>query len=99
MWCLCRLLPLMIADKVPESDLRWKNFLRLMEIIDILFAPVLSEDNVAYLHFLTEEHHKAFVNLYPSYSIIPKMHYMVHYPSWISRYVSLFSNFVYHLHL
>ena len=81
----------MIADKVPESDLRWKNFLRLMEIIDILFALVLSEDNVAYLHFLIEEHHIAFVDLYPSCNIISKMHYMVHYPSWISRYASLSS--------
>ena len=91
MWCLSMLLPLMIGDKVPESDLRWKNFLRLLEIIDILFAPVLSEDNVAYLHFLIEAHHKAFVDLYPSCSIIPKMHYMVHYPSWISRYASFSS--------
>ena len=56
-----------------------------------LFAPVLSEDNVAYLHFLIEEHHKAF-DLYPSCNIIPKMHYMVHYPSWISRYASLSSS-------
>ena len=85
MWCLCRLLPLMIADKITETDLRWKNFLRLLEIIDLLFSPLLSNDHVAYLRFLIEEHHQTFTELYPSCSVTPKFHYMVHYPEWISR--------------
>ena len=87
MWCLCRLLPLMIAENIPDTDLRWQNFLRLLEIIDITFAPVLSNDQVAYLRFLIEEHHQTFIELYPSCSITPKFHYMVHYPQWISRCV------------
>lgn len=86
MWCLCRLLPLMIGNLVPETDSRWINFLQLLEIVDLLFAPVLSNDHVAYLHFLIEEHHQIFTDLYPDCSITPKFHYMVHYPHWISRY-------------
>lgn len=86
MWCLCRLLPLMIGDKIPESDPRWKNLLQLLEIMDILFAPCLSDDHVAYLHLLIKEHHQAFTDLYPSCNITPKLHYMVHHPHWISRY-------------
>ena len=74
MWCLCRLLPLMIGDKVPETDSRWLNFLRLLEIIDVLFAPVLSNNLIAYLHFLIEEHHQLFTELYPSCNITPKIH-------------------------
>lgn len=61
MWCLSRLLPLMIGEKVSETDARWQNFLLLLEIMDYLFAPVLSDDHVAYLHTLIEEHHMAFI--------------------------------------
>ena len=43
----------MIGDNIPETDIRWQNFLRL-EIIDLLFAPVLSQDDIAYLAFLIE---------------------------------------------
>ena len=32
MWCLCRLLPLMIGDKIPEYDLRWHYILVMMHI-------------------------------------------------------------------
>lgn len=85
MWCLSRLLPLMLGDKVPETDRRWKNFLMLLEIMDYVFAPTLSQDHVAYLHVSIEEHHQTFIDLYPSCNITPKLHYMVHYPQWISR--------------
>lgn len=85
MWCLSRLLPLMIGDKIPEDDSNWKNFILLLEIIDYIFAPEISCDDVAYLHTLIEEHHQAFIELYTLCSIIPKMHYMVHYPEQILR--------------
>ena len=87
MWCLSRLLPLMIGDRIPKGNQRWENFLQLLEIMDIIFAPVVSTDDVAYLHTLIEEHHQAFIELYSLCSIIPKMHYMIHYPEWILRYL------------
>ena len=39
MWLLARVLPLAIADLVPEDDERWINFLTMMDIVDILFSP------------------------------------------------------------
>ena len=56
MWCLSRLLSLMIGDRVPESDPRWKNFLLLLEIIDYVFAPVISPSGVAYIHLIIMRH-------------------------------------------
>uniref|UniRef100_A0A1X7VWZ9 Uncharacterized protein n=1 Tax=Amphimedon queenslandica TaxID=400682 RepID=A0A1X7VWZ9_AMPQE len=85
MWCLCRLLSPMTGDKIPESDLRWQNFLRLLSIMDLLFAPKVSQDDIAYLSVLIEDHHSSFSQHYPSCNITPKIHYMVHYPTWISR--------------
>ena len=31
MWVFCCYLPLMIANKVPEDDLKWINFLKLLD--------------------------------------------------------------------
>jgi len=85
MWCLTRLLPLMIGHIVPENDDHWKNFLLLLSIMDLVFAPVLSTDCIAYLKELICDHHENFKSLYPMCSIFPKMHYMVHYPECIER--------------
>ena len=47
--------------------------------MDLLFAPFSSSDGVAYLARLISEHHHEFSKLYPSHSIIPKMHFMIQY--------------------
>ena len=52
------------------------------------FLPDDCEHNIAdevvdYLGILIEEHHCLFRSIYPAKNIIPKMHYMVHYPSQI----------------
>ena len=80
MWLLARILPLVIGDMVPEDDERWLNFLKMMEIVDILFSPRVTEDDAAYLAALISDHHEEFVRLYPEWSVIPKMHFMVHMP-------------------
>lgn len=77
MWVLGRYLPILVGDCVPRSDEKWKNFLTL-EIMDLLVAPSISTDELAYLKFLIEEHHSSFAELYPNASITPKFHYMIH---------------------
>ena len=83
MWLLGRLLPLMIGDRVPSSDECWINYLDMLEIVDILMAPELSEDDVANLATLISDHHQQFKQLYPHASITPKMHYVMHMPRLI----------------
>ena len=85
MWCLARLLPFMIGNLVPEDDPHWHNFLLLLTIIDYTFAPVVSPDEVAYLHSIIEEHNSSFKALYPDSSMIPKLHYIIHIPEWILK--------------
>ncbi len=60
MWLLGRILPLVIGDLVPEDNEKWLNFLLLMEIVDRLFSPHISEDSVAYLSVLISDHHSTF---------------------------------------
>ena len=54
----------------------------------MLFAPEILDDTVGCLQEMIVEHHSQFVKLYPEFSVIPKMHYMVHMPRLIVRFVS-----------
>ena len=87
MWCLGRLLPLMLGNIVPVESQQWKCFLQLLTIIDYVFAPVISNELVTYIKYLIKDHHEMFKELYPSCSIVPKLHYMVHISDWITRYI------------
>ena len=77
----------MIGEMVPEGDEYWKNYLDLLTIMDHVFAPTVSLNTVALLHDMIRIHHEQFHKLYPECSIIPKLHYMIHIPEWILKYV------------
>ena len=87
MWCLGRLLPLMIADKINPGDQHWENFLLLLTIVNYCMAPIVSEDWIAYLRMIISDHHTQFKALYPTVRLTPKMHYLVHFPDIMSKYV------------
>ena len=86
MWLLVRILPILLGDLIPRDDTYWKCFLKLLNICEICVSPELSIDTIAYLELLIEEHHEQFSRLYQDKSIIPKMHFMVHYPQQILKY-------------
>lgn len=85
MMTLVRELPLIIGDKVNIDDKYWKAFLILLRICQIVISPRISFDTIEYLRQLIEEKLVLFTELYPNESIIPKQHYMIHYPSQILR--------------
>ena len=85
MWCLARLLPLMIGDIVPEHSEHWECFLSMLTIVDYAFAPVTSAEIVPYLKTLIKEHHECFCAIYPLCTVIPKLHYVIHLPDFMLR--------------
>ena len=87
MWCLAQLLPIIIGEMVPVDDEHWQNFLDLLVIIDYVFAPVISLDSAAFLHDAICSHHEQFCRLCFGRSIKPKLHYMIHIPEWILKWV------------
>ncbi|RMX47642.1 hypothetical protein pdam_00025503, partial [Pocillopora damicornis] len=82
MWCLARMFPILIGDLIPQNDEHWENFLRLLKIEEIVFAPKATPQLAAYLGVLIEEYLEDYVNLNDRLPI-PKQHYMVHYPNQI----------------
>ena len=83
LWLFARVLPLLVGRHIPDDDERWENFKRMMEIVDRLFCPKVTEDDATYIKWLINDHHHEFCRLYPEMSVIPKMHFMVHMPRLI----------------
>lgn len=75
-------------DLFPNGDTKWENYLLLL-IADYLSAHGIHPDEVAHMKDFTEDHHSAFINLYPDASIIPKMHNVVHMPQRILQQVHI----------
>lgn len=81
MWCLIQTLPFLLGDLVNPESLYWQLFLLLREICSIIFAPVVTTGLAVYLKQLIIDHHRLFKELYPERNLIPKHHFMIHYPS------------------
>lgn len=87
MWILAINIPLLIGDKVPHGNQKWECFLVLLDILQFCTSRVTSSAQAGILEALVQEHHKLFIHCYPSSSITPKMHFMVHFPRQILRWV------------
>lgn len=85
MWNLSSYFPLIIGDKVPEDNPQWECYLTLLKILQICMARIVSPGLAGYLEALIVSHHERFVECYPGISLIPKHHYMVHFPSLLLK--------------
>lgn len=85
MWCLARMFPLLVGDLIPVENEFWDNFLCLLQIEEIVFAPATSIQLAAYLSVLVQQYLHQFSQLHDR-SLIPKHHYMEHYPRQNVRY-------------
>ena len=60
-------------------------FLTLQEIVDLILATNLMESLLVYLSDLVEKYPKQFKLLFPTLSIRPKMHLLIHYESILRK--------------
>ena len=58
-------------------------FILLKKILDFVMCPNLTKNRCASLKLLIKEHHDLFVRLYGQTALIPKMHFLIHYPDQI----------------
>ena len=86
MWCLGRFLPLIIGNIVEKDNQYWDNYLSHLEIMSEVFAPVYDIERIGYLRMMIEDFLFDFKSLYPNRPLTPKMHYLVHIPTWIKWY-------------
>jgi hypothetical protein len=80
MWTFARFLPLVIGHRIPEDNELWENYLCLLSIMDILFAPIVDKEDCCYLESLICDYlHRLKVH-FSDVRITPKLHYMIHMP-------------------
>ena len=84
-WCLLRNTPLMFGDLVCRNDSCWNLLLFLVQIVNIVFSPIVTHGMTCYLKHLIFDHHTLFKSLFPDRNLIPKHHHMIHYPSCIRK--------------
>lgn len=85
-WSLVRFLPLLIGDKVPANESAWQVLTHLKDIADLVVAPFHTKESVAYLDSKTSEHRLRFQEVFPDQKILPKHHYLEHYPQLIEQF-------------
>ena len=86
MWTLAKIMPFLIGSKIPVDNEYYDLLLILLEILDIVFAPLISINQTFYLQTLIYEHHKLYLSLDNKVHITPKLHFLTHYPRMI-RYL------------
>ena len=104
LWQLSVTLPLAIGSLVPYDDEEWLCFTIFLEICRYIFKPAISLVEICQLEFLIEEFLTAYKRCYPEGRILPKYHFLLHYPRefrrlgpliqyWCMRYESKHSYF------
>lgn len=82
-WSLLRLLPLIIGLLVPEDEPIWHVVLDLKDIVELAVAPVHSDESIAYLQCKISEHRQRYQEVFPNSHLLPKHHFLEHYPALI----------------
>ena len=72
--------PLILGDVVERNNNCWNLLLLLIQIVNIVFSPIITNGMTYYLKHLIIDHHKLFKSLFPDRRLIPKHHFMIHYP-------------------
>lgn len=87
-WCFLRLLPLFVGDKIvnPTENEVWQLVLLLRQIVELICAPAISTDQVAYLQVLIDEYIHFRRVTFPDFPLKPKHHYICHYPELIVHF-------------
>ena len=86
MWVFSHMLPSLIGFKIPENDDKWKNYLHLLQIQQLVTCPVSFSTTGNSLTILIAKHNKTFQQIYPQNSYIPKLLFMVHLPDQLRQF-------------
>lgn len=90
-WCLLRLLPLMIGPKVSEEEQAWQLLMTLKDVVELVMSSIHTDQSIGYLESLIAEHRHRFSSVFPHEKLIPKHHFIEHYPQLIKAFGPLVS--------
>lgn len=87
-WCFLRLLPVYVGRwiKHPLDSEVWQLCLKLKEITELICAPKINHNEIAYLKVMLEEYVYLRTTMFPGHNLKPKHHYLLHYPDLILQF-------------
>ena len=76
-------MPLIFGDLVQRDNEYWHLLMLLLQIVNIVFSPILTTGMTIFLKHIIIDHHQLFKHLFPTRNLLPKHHFMIHYPRCI----------------
>lgn len=77
------MLPFLIGPLIPESEPAWEVLLDLKDIMELVVAPMHTDESIAYLECKISDHRQKYQELFPGVRVLPKHNYLEHYPQMI----------------
>lgn len=68
---------------MPENEPAWLVLMDLKDIVELVVAPVHTDESISYLESKIVEHRQRYQELFPGVRVRPKHHYLEHYPHMI----------------
>lgn len=77
--------PLIFGDLVNTDNGYWNLILLLIQIVNIVFSPVVTQGMIFFFlkHLISD--HKLFKSMFPERRLIPKHHLIIHYTRCIRK--------------
>ncbi|XP_047129003.1 uncharacterized protein LOC105847952 [Hydra vulgaris] len=86
-WVFLCLFSIIIGSYVTNyEDSVWLLYLKLKQIMELVCSPKIDLAHIAYLQTLIHEYLSGRKKLFPYNKLLPKHHYLCHYPQLILRY-------------
>jgi hypothetical protein len=85
MLVFCRYFSVMIGDLIPVADEHWALYLHLRTILSLVTAKHIPLSWCDLLQYHIKEHHALFIKLFPTVTLKPKFHILLHYPEIIKK--------------
>ncbi|KAF0036604.1 hypothetical protein F2P81_011916 [Scophthalmus maximus] len=71
--------PNVLATFIFQDEPTWHVVLDLKHIVELVVAPVHSDESISYLERKIGEHCQRYQELFPNNCVLPKHHYLEHY--------------------
>lgn len=86
-WCLLRLLPVIIGEKITDTDDPvWQLTIQLKEVVELICAPKISIPQIALLNVQIHDYLETRKEMFPAHKLKPKHHFLTHYPALILKF-------------
>ncbi|CAG5100527.1 Protein of unknown function [Cotesia congregata] len=82
-WNLIRAIPILLSDVIDSDDEHMILVINLLQIMELVFAPKITQSLIPYLDALIREFCSSFKTLFPDINEIHKFHHLSHYPTCI----------------